>query len=71
MIYIKYTDRKNPSQWSIWAHEKGSKEGKLILNSNGYTGLYTTTLHCKLLKLMYNTKYLTQKEVDLIKLKLL
>lgn len=71
MIYIKYTDKSDPYIWFIFAHVKGSKIETYILNFNGDTTPYKEELNLKKLRRFYITHYLTEEEVDLIKLEYL
>lgn len=71
MIYIKYIRKDDPTIWYIYAHQKDSKIEKHILNFDGNTTPYKEKFNLKKLKRFYIIKYLTQKEVDLLKLELL
>lgn len=71
MIYTKYTLKTNPTQWDIWAHEKDSKEETHILNCYGNTYPCERKLDIIVDKKYWKIKYLTTKEVDLLKLELL
>lgn len=71
MIYIKYSYKNDPTHWDICAHEKGSKEESLLIDSRGNTYPYKYTFNLKFRKKYYDIKYLTKKQVDLLKLGLL
>lgn len=71
MIYIKYTWQTNPNRWFIYAHMKDSKMQTEILNSYRKTNPYTIPLNLQEDKKYWKIDYLTEAEVDLIKLELL
>lgn len=71
MIYIKYTWKDNHNVWFIYAHEKNSKEETLIVSWTGNTYPCKRTIKLKFFKIDNKIKYLTEKEVDLLKLELL
>lgn len=71
MIYIKYIWKEDPNVWSIWAHEKGSKEEMMIVDFNGNTHPDKERICLKEAKKYNHIKYLTKKEIDMIKLELL
>lgn len=71
MIYIKYIWKDDPTEWTIWAHKKGSKINTHILDSDGDTYPYQEELNLAADKQYFKIKYLTPKEIDLLKLELL
>lgn len=71
MIYIKYTKKDNSSHWAIYAHEKGSKEETRVLNSLGETYPRRTTLNIPYYSQSNYIEYITEEQVDLLKLELL
>lgn len=71
MIYIKYIWKDDPNDWYICTHEKGSKKEIMILDSDGHTYSYTKEFNLKNMREYYKIRYLTQKQIDLLKLELL
>lgn len=64
MIYIKYTDKDDPTGWVIYAHKKGSKTETKLLNAGGDISQYTTTFNLKNRKKNWHITYLTKEEVE-------
>lgn len=71
MTYIKYTWKDDPTKWAVWAHEKSSKEETMIVNWAGNTYPYKKAIKLKFFKRYHKITYLTDEEVDLLKLELL
>ena len=71
MIYIKYIWKEDPSFWSIWAHTKGEKVEHFVIDHDGETYPERKLLDLKGYRIYNKIKYLTQKEIDLLKLELL
>lgn len=71
MIYIKYSWKDAPSDWAIYKHQKGDTKEFLVLTSNEGRYLPISDFDLKNTKEYWNITYLTEEEVDLIKLELL
>lgn len=71
MIYIKYSYKNDPSCWSIYSYQEDEKVERHILSSDGNTETSEWPLSTTTDVEFYKIDYLTEAEVDLIKLEML
>lgn len=64
MIYVKYTDKDNPSDWAICQHQIGATIETHIIDSAGNTHPYKIPLDLKEDSHDYHIEYLTKEEVE-------
>lgn len=70
-VYVKYSFKDNPTHWVVYAHTKGNNRETLVCGSEHYVWKRYEIFNPDEARRFCHIKYLTEQEVDLLKLELL